>query len=164
LTHPAGASTGPVTWSVNSGIPVSGAGAHTIQLSWSWLDPACSKKCSPQTGSFGTVQRAYVGSLDESGPLQQVQVFESGVSSSGADSFPQGTTHTLGVTIATSGTLEVQSKTTDPIIDLRVVGSQNQSVDCDPATPNLRGELGAGCAPTYVKNPSFACPSYNDLW
>jgi len=166
LTPPAGATTGLLKWSLGAVIPVSGAGAHTVQLSWSWLDPTCpggGKKCT-QTGSFGTVQRAYEGSLADSGPLQQVQVFESGVSSSGADSFPQGTAHTLGVTIATSGTLEVQSKTTDPIIYLRVVGSQNQSVDCDPAVPNLRGELAAGCAPTYVKNPSFACPSYNDLW
>src|SRR5207245_4137685 len=78
LTPPGGATTGLLKWSLGSGIPITGPGAHTIQLSWSWVDPACGGKKCTQSGSFGTVQRAYEGSLAESGPVQQVQVFESG--------------------------------------------------------------------------------------
>ena len=62
------------------------------------------------------------------------------------------------------GGLQIQSQATDPVIELRVVGSQNQSIDCDPDQPNLRDEIENGCEPTYKINPSFNCPAYNALW
>jgi hypothetical protein len=169
-----GGSSGLITWTAGAGVPISGPAGHTISLSWDWEQSSgkwtgnvCTTKNNnpcKDNGSFGYVQRAFEASLDDSGPLQQVQVFESGVSSSGANSFKQGSTHTLGVSIATIGDLSVQSQATDPVISLRVTGSQNQSIDCDPNISNLRGEIANGCGPTYAINSTLACPAYNALW
>lgn len=159
-----GGTSGVVTWTRTSGLPISGEGPHTIQLSWSWTKSGCSGGGCTSGGAFGIVQRAYRGGLDLTGPVQQAQVFEQGVSSSGADSFKRGETHALGVTIATTGTLAVQSKATDPVLNLRVTGSQNGTIDCDPAIPNLRDELTNGCGPTYQVNSTFVCPAYSALW
>jgi hypothetical protein len=156
-------SSGLVTWTANTGLSITGSGPHTIQLGWDWQQNGCKGKGCTASGSFGTVQRAYEGAPDLTGPVQQVQVFEPGISSAGANSFQKGSTHTLGVSIATSGTL-VLSKATDPPINLRVVGSQNGSIDCDPNVSNLRGEIGAGCGPDYRVNDTLSCPAYNQLW
>jgi hypothetical protein len=91
-------------------------------------------------------------------------VFESGLTSSGSNSFQTGTSHTLGVSIAVTGSLKVQSLATDPVVELRVTGSQNQSIDCDPAISNLRDEINEGCGPAYKINKTLACPAYNALW
>ena len=169
-----GGSSGLITWTAGAGLPISGPAGHTVSLSWdweqtsgTWTGKACTTKNNnpcKDNGSFGYVQRAFEASLDDSGPLQQVQVFESAVSSSGANSFKQGSTHTLGVSIATIGDLSVQSLATDPVISLRVTGSQNQSIDCDPNISNLRSEIANGCGPTYAINSTLACPAYNALW
>jgi hypothetical protein len=140
------------------------------KTSGTWRTKTCTTKNSnpcKDSGSFeggDFVQRAYEGSLATTGPVQQVQIFESGVTTSGSNSFQFGAQPNLGVTIATTGTLETQQAATDPVIFLRVTGSQNQSIDCDPDFSNLRDEIKNGCGPTYVKNPSFVCPNYNDLW
>jgi hypothetical protein len=49
---------------------------------------------------------------------------------------------------------------------LRLVGgSQNQSLDCDPAISQFKDELAAGCAPTYAKNTGSPCPGgASALW
>jgi hypothetical protein len=54
----------------------------------------------------------------------------------------------------------------DPIVALRVVGgSQNQSLDCDPAISALSDELASGCAPSYRRNAGTACPGgASALW
>jgi hypothetical protein len=51
-------------------------------------------------------------------------------------------------------------------VALRVVGgSQNQSLDCDPAKSQLKDELATGCGPTYVRNTGQACPATaSALW
>jgi hypothetical protein len=72
--------------------------------------------------------------------------------------------HTLRVSLAVSGNLLVQSLANDPVVKLRVVGSQNQSIDCDPNIANLRDEIATGCAPKYRINKTLVCPSYNALW
>ncbi len=163
------------TWT--GGLPIAGEGPHPVTMSYTWAQTSgtwrgatCTTRNNnpcKDSGSFDGgdyVQRAFEGSLATTGPVQQVDVYQAGVSQAGANSFEMGSTPTLGVTIATTGTLETQAATTAPIIFLRVVGSQNQSVDCDPDVPNLRGEIDSGCEPTYVKNPSFVCPNYNELW
>jgi hypothetical protein len=165
------------TWTAATGLGVTGPGAHPVtmhfaweQTSGSWRGFTCRNRGNnpcKQSGpleSGGTVQRPYQGSPDTSGPIQQIDVFESGISTSGAHSFQRGSTHTLGVTVATAGTLRTQADATDPVIYLRVVGSQNQSVDCDPDIPNLRGEIAQGCNPTYTLNSDLTCPGYNELW
>jgi hypothetical protein len=170
---PSGTS-GLVTWSATGGIPLSGGGAHDVGLGWRWEQQTgtwngltCTNKnnnrCKDE-GSLGTVQRGFVGDTEHSGPVQRVQVYEPGVSTSGANSFQQGSTHTLGVSIAVTGNLQIQSAAGDPVVELRVTGSQNQSIDCDPALANLRDEIENGCAPAYRINSSLACPAYNVLW
>ena len=173
LTKGSGTS-GLITWTALTGVPIAGPAAHTISLSWDWQQTSgtwTGKTCTNKnnnpckdSGTFGYVQRGFEASLDSSGPLQKVQVWESGGASSGANSFAQNSTHTLGVSIATIGNLAVQSLAGDPIIKLRVTGSQNQSIDCDPNQPNLRDEIANGCAPTYAINSTLACPGYNQLW
>jgi len=171
---PGNGTSGLITWTALSGLPVTGPGGHQVSLSWDWQQTSGtwnSSSCTTKNnnpckanGTLGFVQRPYEASPDGSGPVQRVQVFESGGSSSGANSFTQGSTHTLGVSIATTGTLLTQSQATDPVINLRVTGSQNQSIDCDPDVPNLRDEIARGCGPTYVINQSLGCPGYNELW
>jgi hypothetical protein len=171
---PGAGTTGLVTWTAIDGLPLAGEGPHTVELHWSWKQTSgtwngltCNTRnnnpCKAD-GTFGQVQRAFVGGPGRSGPLQSVQVFESGVTSSGSNSFQTGTTPTLGVSIAVKGSLKVQSLATDPVIELRVTGSQNQSIDCDPAVPNLADEIDQGCGPAYKINPGLACPGYNQLW
>ena len=165
---------GLVTWSTTTGVPLVGGGPHNVALHWSWeqttgtwLGSICTDRNNnpcKATGTFGTVQRGFVASADHSGPVKRVQVFESGVSTMGANSFPQGSIRSLGVSIAVTGSLQVQSAANDPVIELRVTGSQNQSIDCDPALANLRDEIEQGCGPAYRINPGLSCPAYNALW
>jgi hypothetical protein len=172
LLTPSGSS-GLVSWSTNTGLPLSGGGPHNVALAWSfeqttgtWNGKTCTNKNNnpcKDSGSLGVVQRGFVASTDRSGPVERVQISAPSVTS-GANSFEQGTTQTLGVSIAVKGNLQIQSQASDPVIELRVVGSQNQSIDCDPAAPNLRDEIENGCEPTYKINSSFSCPAYNALW
>jgi putative Flp pilus-assembly TadE/G-like protein len=173
LTKGAG-TTGLITWTLLSGLPLAGPGAHQVSLSWDWAQTSgtwhgftCStsggNKCK-DNGTFGYVQRGYVASLDGSGPVHLVKVGESGISTGGANSFRIGTSHSLEVTITTTGNLAVQSQATDPVIYLRVTGSRNQSIDCDPDISNLRDEIAKGCDKTYEINQTFDCPAYNELW
>ena len=69
-------------------------------------------------------------------------------------------THDLVVTIGVKGNLANASSVSDPIVAMRVAGgSQNQSLDCDPAVSNLKEELATGCRPTYSRNTgTTACP------
>ena len=166
--------TGLITWTALCGLPLGGPGGHQVSLSWDWEQTTgtwhgntCTdkggNKCK-DNGTFGYVQRGFIASLDGSGPVHLVKVGESGISSSGANSFQIGSSHDLTVTISTTGNLSVQAQATDPIVFLRVVGSRNQSIDCDPDIPNLRGEIAGGCDKTYEINPTFTCPDYNALW
>lgn len=163
---------GLVTWTSGSGVPIAGSGPHTVELNWNWERTSgtwngknCKVNGNPckDSGTFGPVQRAFVAG-GRSGPLRRVQVFESGVTTSGSNSFQTGTTPTLGLSIAVTGSLKVQSQASDPVVELRVVGSQNQTIDCDPDIPNLADEIAQGCGPAYKINPGLACPDYNDLW
>jgi hypothetical protein len=74
-------------------------------------------------------------------------------------------THGLVARIGIEGTLAL-SQVNGPPVRLRVVqGSQNQSLDCDPAKANLKDELAEGCGPAYARNEGTSCPSSpNTLW
>lgn len=132
-------------WEVNdTSVTIGGNGCTTTN----------GNKCK---GTFGIVQRTFSASAARSGPLKIVQVWEGG--SGDVNSFQQGTTHDLVVKIAVAGNLAVAQAVSDPAVLIRVTGSQNQSVDCDPALPNLREEIRNGCAPQYAINPGFTCPA-----
>jgi hypothetical protein len=80
----------------------------------------------------------------------------------GANSLAFGT-HNLSVTIGVKASLQANATSAaDPPVYLKVVGSQNQSLDCDPDVSTLRDELGNGCAPQYEKNTGQPCPAAND--
>ncbi len=140
------------------------AGPLPVELKWEVNAPvtiagnACTttggNKCK---GTFGTVQRTFAANPDRSGPIEVAQVWENGAA--GANSFEIGTTPTLVVRIGVAGNLEVAQSVSDPVVLLRVTGSQNQSVDCDPALPNLRDEIRLGCAPQYAINQGDSCPT-----
>jgi hypothetical protein len=162
------------TWNLLSGMPLTTTGPHDISLSWTWSQTSgtwfngtttvtCTTSGSNPckgNGTFANVQRAFVAdNASRSGPLQRVQVGELRISTFGADSFQAGTSHSLFVTVSTLGTVQVQSLASDPVITLRVKGSQNQAVDCDPAVSNLRTEIEVGCNVKYTINTGTACPS-----
>jgi hypothetical protein len=165
---------GTATWESNPVIPIaSGAGPVPVELRWEETSgtvsgDACKttggNKC---TGTFGTVHRSFGASESRSGPIQLAQVWENG--SFWANSFERcssqntSCTHSLVVRIGIRGNLENAQSVNSPIVPLRVVGgSQNQSLDCDPAISNLKGELAAGCSPSYVKSGGNPCPAA--LW
>jgi len=117
--------------------------------------------CKPNgnkcVGTFGVVQRTFAGSEARSGAIKVAEVSEGGVA--GANSFELGTSPNLVVRIAVAGNLIHATGVNDPLVVLRVTGSQNQSVDCDPALPNLREEIRYGCAPQYAINSGSTCPA-----
>ncbi len=165
-------------WSVASGLPLAtGAGPVNVTLDWeetkgTFNGNSCStsngNKCK---GTFGAVQRAFGASDARSGPIQVAQVWENGVqwanSVERCSAAQTSCTHNMVVRIGVKGNLQNASSVNDPIVALRVVGgSQNQSLDCDPAASQLKTELATGCAPTYARNTgAAACPaSASTLW
>jgi Putative Flp pilus-assembly TadE/G-like len=143
------------------------AGPLTVELRWAEtsgsvtvggrLETCTTTGGNKCTGSFGTVHRTFSAQDDRSGPVKIVELWEGGAS--GANSFPVGTTQDLVVKIAIQGNLAVAQSVSDPIVLLRVTGSQNQSVDCDPNLPNLREEIRYGCSPEYAINEGTTCPA-----
>ena len=153
-----GPATGPTTinlfWRVRASVTISGNGCGN--------GGGCS-------GTISNVQRNFTATPDRSGPIKQAIVSEGG--SQWTNSFQTSSTHNLVIQIGMPGNLQDASSASDPVVLLRVVkdrggnGSQNQSVDCDPAFPNLRDEIRQGCAPSYTKNTGQACPGNSTtLW
>lgn len=163
LTAPAasgGAWTGP------AGISITAAsGANPIDLLWrTGCDPDRTKNCNTTLSALpggSAAQRVFAGSesLAVSGPIKLLRVSENGVP--GANSFAEGTSHDVVVTLGLKPSLENATSVSDPIVSLKVAGggSQNQALDCDQDQPNVRDELYNGCGPSYTVNDgSAACP------
>jgi hypothetical protein len=165
------------TWNLNGGLPFSSTGPHTVELAWTWEQTSgtwngltCKRgggnPCT-DSGSLGVVQRAFVSDPARSGPVLALQLGVAGGGTAGANSFQQGTTQDLTLTLATTGSFEVQAATAAaPIVMLRIGGgSRTQSIDCDPAIANIRDEIHYGCAPGYIADDGGApCPDANTLW
>jgi hypothetical protein len=179
LTAILGNSRYPLTYDAGSGVwrsaatipVVAGEAAVPISLEWEQTSTgatiggnACnSRGNNPCKGSFGVVQQAFGGGEVRSGPVKKAQIWESG--SFWANSFQLGTTHDLVVRIGVLGNLQNASDVNDPLVQLRVTGSQNQAVDCDPDLSNLRQEIASGCSPEYAANAGTACPgTHPALW
>jgi hypothetical protein len=172
LTAPAasgGAWTGPAGFTV-----AADSGASTVDLLWrTGCDPDRTKNCNTTLSALPNsaglqVQRIFAGSesLTVSGPIKMLRLSENGVA--GANSFQQGTSHDMVVTLGLKPTLENATSINSPLVSLKVAGggSQNQALDCDPASSNLRDELSHGCEPPYAVNDgSTACPGGSQvLW
>lgn len=165
------------SWQSAASIAIApGAGPVPVTLKWEETigtmggDTCKTGNGNKCTGTFGTVQRAFSASEARSGPIKLAQIWENG--SFWANSFEMcsavnsNCTHDLVVKIGVSGSLQDAQSVNDPIVSLRVTGgSQNQSLDCDPALSNLKDELANGCAPPYRKNTGTTCPgSSGVLW
>jgi hypothetical protein len=174
-SYPMTYSSSTKTWAVD-GVPLApSAGPVNVTLGWTetkgtqggnGCKAGNGNKC---TGSFGAVQRAFSASNTRSGPIQVAQVLEAGLT---ANSFERcsavqtGCTHNLVARVGVKANLGNATSVNDAPVALRVIGgSQNQSLDCDPAKSQLKDELATGCAPAYQRNTGQACPAgASALW
>lgn len=185
LSPPSLPLSGLATWTLTSGLTLGSTGPHQVALLWKWKQTAgtwtghsCtttgSNPCT-DNGSFNggnAVQRPFVADNGlRSGPVEGVHVWSSAVTS-GANSFPQGTTQNLGVTVENPCFETELTNPNCPLVYLRVstqiTGSQSQSLDCDPSLSTLRDELQYGCSPSYALFPQTptetSCPTQSVLW
>jgi hypothetical protein len=136
-----------------NGYPIVSA---TTSLTLNWGTGSGS---SSANGSFSNIQRSYVASTTNSGPIDYVVLSDNSLSLG---------THTVNAAVAIKGSLQANATSVnDPVVHLKVTGgtSLTQALDCDPNVSNLRDELGYGCQPLYVKNTGQACPAANaTLW
>ena len=158
-----GGTSGVVTWTAGSGLPFAGEGPHgraqlELEADVGHLERPDLQRQEQQSVQGGGNVRSRPASVRRRPgalrPLKRVQVFESGVTSSGSNSFQTGTTPTLGLSIAVTGSLKVQSEASDPVVELRVTGSQNQSIDCDPAFRTSRTRSSRAVAPPTRSTPA----------
>ena len=159
-------------WSTATTIPLApGAGPVNVTLGWEETKGTLSggKACknggnNPCTGSFGVVQRAFSATDPRSGPVKVAQVLENGVqwanSLERCSAVQTSCTHNMVVRIGVQANLGNATSVNDTPVLLRVTGgSQNQSLDCDPAKSQLKEELATGCGPTYSVNSGTTCPA-----
>jgi hypothetical protein len=170
-------------WQSALTIPVpAAAGPVSVTLDWEETKGTLTSKGSPGgnncgtgggnkcKGTFGVVQRTFAAADNRSGPIKAATISESGLI--GANSLERcsavqtSCTHDLVVRIGVKGNLQNAASVNDPVVAMRVVGgSQNQSLDCDPAQSKLKDELAMGCQPTYARNTGTSCPgSPGTLW
>jgi Flp pilus assembly protein TadG len=164
--------TSPTTLTMPAGTGPVAVGLDWTETKGTWNSNTCKvgggNKCKDTFGT--TVHRGFSASDARSGPIKVAQVSENGMqwtnSVERCSSVQTSCTHNMVVRIGVAGSLGNAQDRNDPIVALRVVGgSQNQSLDCDPAQSNLKAELAGGCAPTYGRNTGTACPgSVGTLW
>lgn len=143
-------------------------GALNVTLNWTktsgtYNGNACGKGSSACTGSWivngapFVFQRAMSATDPSSGPLKSAVLNdESGPSSHSYVDDGSSTTHRFWVNLQMLPGLGYATAVSDPPVYLRVEGSQNQTIDCDPNLPNLRQELDFGCSPQYTVNNKTA--------
>ncbi len=162
-------------WKTAAAIPVATGSSVAVdvrveQKSGTFGATACTNG-SPCVRTFANVQRHVSATDARSGPIRQLVV--SNGAGTGANSLERCTatqtscTHDLTVRVGLLGGIQYASSASSPPIALRVAGggSQNQSLDCDPARSQLKEEILHGCAPTYAVNRSTPCPAgAQDLW
>jgi Flp pilus assembly protein TadG len=161
------------TWSTAASIPIApGTGPHDVGLHWQITTNADGTNCNGGQcrGDIDAVHRNFSSMPERSGPIGLAQVSEAGVME---NTFQRCSallitcSHSLVVKIGLMGQLEL-SNAGGPPVRLRIIGgSQNQSLDCDPAVSNLKDELAGGCSPAYTPHEDSdpACPdSPGTLW
>jgi hypothetical protein len=118
------------------------------------------------------VQRAFVADNGvRSGPVQGIAVQIDGVNQPGSV-VQSASPHSINI-VVTNPCFDTQfSDPTCPLVNLRVsassTGSESQSLDCDPAFPNIKDEVANGCNPFYTTYPirsgTAPCPTQSVLW
>lgn len=120
----------------------------------------------PCTGTFDDVQRTFWNDPgdqgSQAGPVAELDVINAADGAPVSD-LPRcsvvrpACTVPLVFEVAIKGSLELDTAS-DPPRSLRVAGSgsQNQSLDCDPAR-GFVDEMAYGCGPTYAINTGTAC-------
>ena len=162
-------------WKTGAQIPIEPGSAVTVdirvrQKSGTFGATSCTN-AAPCTRTFQNVQR-HVGASDaRSGPIRQLVV--SNAAGTGANSLERcsatqpACTHDLTARVGLLGGIQYAASAASPPIALRVAGggSQNQSLDCDPAKSRLQDEIATGCAPQYALNRADPCPAgASELW
>jgi hypothetical protein len=156
------------------------AGALNVTLSWTKKAGSLgATACTPSNPCSGNwngriFQRTMSGTDPSSGPIASIVLNEgAAVSPESYINDSASTTHSLWVNVQMQPALGYATGATSPPVYLRVEGSQNQTIDCDPNRPNLRSELDFGCGPTYTINTasggaySSDCstwPTSNNQW
>ncbi|HSD79232.1 MAG TPA: hypothetical protein VLB47_01175, partial [Solirubrobacteraceae bacterium] len=118
-------------------------------------------------GDLGVVHRTFSATPARSGPIQLLTVGDQ-YSPTGANDVQRCSAsnatcrHDFVVQIGIAGNLKVDGPGDPPKV-LRVGGggSQNQTIDCDPAISQFKDEIAQGCTPEYQRNTGQACPSPN---
>jgi hypothetical protein len=137
----------------SNGYPIISA---TTSLNLNWGTGSGSGSAN---GTFSNVQRSYVASTTNSGPIDYVVLSDNTLALG---------THTVNAAVAIKGSLQANATSVnDPVVHLKITGggSLNQSLDCDPNVSTLRDEIAYGCVPQYIKNTGQTCPAFNaTLW
>lgn len=121
------------------------------------------------TTTFAGVQSMYAAGAN-SGPIQQLTLYDTGSGLTDTSSLQQGSTHSLVVNMGITPSLAVAQSVSDPVVVMRLdgSGSQNQSVQCTPvSTPPTISDpfaaaLATGCTGSYKINVPLACPDPTD--
>jgi len=150
------------TWSAPTSLPVSTADAARVGISLTWSS-GCNNgggNCGP-TGTFTNVQSTFAAADLQSGPIKRVNVTE-GAGLTDANSFTQGTSHDLHVTVGIAGNIAVAASATDPVVTLKFdQGGLTGFLDCDATIAKVSDEMALGCGPNYIVNTGHACPYAN---
>jgi hypothetical protein len=150
------------------------AGPRDVSFSWQIQKNANGTNCSPNNscrGNLPVAQRAFTTLPDRAGPISLAQVSLVGStdppnSVERCSAVHTSCTRSYVVKIGIKGGIALNDLD-DPPVRLRVIGgSQNQSLDCDPALSNLKDELALGCSKSYTPYTGAApCPSSaSELW
>lgn len=155
-------------------IPIAaGSGLHEMTVDWrqEYGKIGSGKKaqdCAKKTcsGSFGVQQAAFSATEDDttydptSGKIELVQIGEVGKSTLGANSFPQGSSHDLRITVQVKGLWN--SAPGDPPTTMRAASPQsNGLIDCvdgNSGVPTASGAMQTGCPrPIYIWPDGTSC-------
>jgi hypothetical protein len=144
------------------------AGPRDVSFSWQIQKNADGTNCSPNNscrGNLPVAQRVFSALPDRAGPISLAHASLVGStdppnSIERCSAVHTSCTRTYVVKIGIKGGISLNDLD-DPPVRLRVIGgSQNQSLDCDPALSNLKDELALGCSKSYTPyTGAAACPS-----
>lgn len=155
-------------------VPAGTIGPRNVDIEWEQhvgkvggdACKASNNKTSNCIGTFRSVQRTFWNNPDDQssrgGPIAKLDVLDSSTLQQVSDLQRCSATHTactanLIFEVGIKGSLSLDQPT-DPPRSLRVAGSgsQNQTLDCDPAR-NFVDEIAYGCQPPYKINQGTAC-------